>query len=795
MKTSPVKSLKIGGMFYIVTLLCVVTLTQAAPHWGTKTQLRQPDGSTVEALMFGDEFYGWYETPDGYTVVRNPKSGWYCYAVLSGESTLTSTSVRYCGNNVQKGSPLSETLQDLKIEKKTRPSRSAILKQRETKLKELNTDSQGNPIAPIDKSGLPMLNSPSLSPDDIHEPRIGAFVGITLLVDFSDDTATMAQAEIDNYLNQTSGYNGFGCNGSIREYYNDVSNGLLDYTNHVTAYFRAGHPKTYYTDPMISYGTRARELITEALVYLRDTVGFDFSTLSVDASNTIYAINCFYAGGIDNNWAEGLWPHSWSLAPVFWSDSVRSGKYQITNIGTSLELGTFAHENGHMLMNYPDLYDYGYESAGAGSYCLMAYGGNGTNPVPPCPYLRDVSGWETIVDVTFITNDTLLYRTSNGFTTYRYLNGENTPAQEYFLIESMQSTAGSRYASVPSSGLAIWHIDRFGSNDNEQMTCAEHYLVSIEQADGTFDLENGYDIGDAADLFTATGNDEFSDATMPDAQWWCATIDGNNNSHMRIYDISAPGNVMSFRISGAADLAVTHPASIFADSAAQSIVVGTGHANLVVNLNGPGIDESVVTGGSGTASFSVVANTPGDTLWVTVTGGGYRYRGIILVVEYVEPNDTVDLVMGFEDASLWYFITGTGSLSTVPYPATQGTGAMWIKGNGWQQIKSVDLKTTDINETSSSLKLDIFVGNTQPNPWWIGQAQMYINCPSAGIYNQYIGLAELTNLSRGVYSTVSFNLPANVMSALAGDHSDFSFSIALNTNPGSGPYYFDNMRF
>jgi hypothetical protein len=33
------------------------------------------------------------------------------------------------------------------------------------------------------------------------------------------------------------------------------------------------------------------------------------------------------------------------------------------------------------------------------------------------------------------------------------------------------------------------------------------------------------------------------------------------------------------------------------------------------------------------------------------------------------------------------------------------------------------------------------------------------------------------------------------MNALAGDYSDFIFSVALNTNPGSGPYYFDNMRF
>ena len=48
--------------------------------------------------------------------------------------------------------------------------------------------------------------------------------------------------------------------------------------------------------------------------------------------------------------------------------------YQITNIGTELTLGTFCHENGHMVCDYPDLYDYGYESSGVGAYCLMCAG-------------------------------------------------------------------------------------------------------------------------------------------------------------------------------------------------------------------------------------------------------------------------------------------------------------------------------------------------------------------------------------------------------------------------------------
>lgn len=72
---------------------------------------------------------------------------------------------------------------------------------------------------------------------------------------------------------------------------------------------------------------------------------------------------------------------------------------------------------------------------------------------------------------------------------------------------------------------------------------------------------------------------------------------------------------------------------------------------------------------------------------------------------------------------------------------------------------------------------------------------MYINCPSANIYNQYIGFVDLTSLLLEQFSAVSFRLPQNVLSALNESHADFSFSISLNTNIGSGLYYLDNMRF
>ena len=126
-----------------------------------------------------------------------------------------------------------------------------------------------------------------------------------------------------------------------------------------------------------------------------------FAPLTTDASSRVVAFNVFYAGGNGGVWNYGLWPHSWSLANVGPQDLSPGGKkvweYQISNIGSNLELGTFCHESGHLLCGFPDIYDYdsgvGASSGGAGRFCLMNSGGHGGNPVQICAYLKRAAGW------------------------------------------------------------------------------------------------------------------------------------------------------------------------------------------------------------------------------------------------------------------------------------------------------------------------------------------------------------------------------------------------------------------
>ena len=491
----------------LVMIFCMFAVAAAAaPHNGDAFVLGQPDGSRVDVRVWGDEYYQRVENLDGFTLVRDPGTGVICYADLAvGGDRLISTGV-----------PVSDPApaglaRGLKL---TPTARGAAAR----KVRRQFLDFEAEALAA--KAGNPQPSS------------LGDVRGLTLIIDFSDEVGTVPAGDFDDYLNQV-GYTGYGNNGSVRDYFHDVSGGALTYTNYVPAvYLRAPNPKTYYEDSSVSYGQRARTLVAWALGEL-NSQGHDFSQYDANGDGYIDAINVFYAGYPTGGWSVGLWPHS--SVVTFYADGVSAYKYQITNIGNSLRLSTFCHENGHMIMFWPDLYDYGYESSGVGGFCLMCSSGAGTNPVRPCAYLRVDAGWEEPQELTGLQGGLEASHADLGVYKVPRPGHDN----EYYMIENRYRTG--RDSSLPDSGLAIWHVDENGSNDYEQQTLAYHYLVTLVQADGFWDLENDTNNGDADDLWAAPTYTEFNPTTSPAATWW----DGSE-APVYIDAVSSAGAVMTF---------------------------------------------------------------------------------------------------------------------------------------------------------------------------------------------------------------------------------------------------------
>ena len=498
----------------------------AFPFFGEIFTFTQPDGSKFQVRGWGDQHNAVFETLDGYTVVRNPHTGIYEIAQLSDDGTMLEPVPGRSGNldAGRAGVPLGIRVH--------RDAARAQALENALRMAGRRCDQRRQQSKAL-ASASRILQGPVMAPP--RRETVGQFVGLCLLIDFPDEQGTIPQDEVDKFCNQ-SDYSGFGNNGSVHDYFLDNSIGRCRYTNIVTGYYRARHEKSHYTDPKIRYGTRARQLITEALAHLRNS-GFDFSPLTTDYAGYVYALNVYYVGELVNNWGEGLWPHAWHLAtPVDVASSKSIFDYQFTNMGQELSLGTFCHENGHMLCDYPDLYDYGGESGGAGAYCLMCYGGsiNKKNPTNISAYLKHLSGWSKSVTPIQNGRQIFLGAGTNDFAMFAKHTGE------YFIVEN-RSKRG-RDLSLSDEGLAIWHVDEDGNNNYEQMTPSCHYELSLEQADGQCDLESGNrHYGDSTDLFGQIKR-SFSDSTTPNSKWWDET-----NSKLSIFDISSPGTSMSFK--------------------------------------------------------------------------------------------------------------------------------------------------------------------------------------------------------------------------------------------------------
>ncbi|MEI6169001.1 MAG: M6 family metalloprotease domain-containing protein [bacterium] len=619
---------------FIIALCLYPFLLQAAP-FARQIAFTQPDGTPLTLRGRGDEFYAEFETLDGYSVVFDPTSKAYVYARLSADGSTLESSGGQVGQvnpatlNLKKHLKIHSLARKAQTEKRYQQWDSALRvserwKARKQKLQEillLAAPGTGKPSS----DGTVIQAPPATS-------TTGTKVGLTLLVDFSDEPGTISQSNVVSFCNGTN-YTGYGNNGSVKQYFYDNSKGLLTYTNVVTAYIRVPHPKSYYNDTALSCATQGRLLVTDALNAMKALPNYAttilplFNGLSEDSWHDVVACNVFFAGSDSGVWDQGLWPNSYALAA---SLSLGNGKsvysYQITDIGTSLEIGTFCHENGHMLCDYPDIYDYDNSSeGGAGVFCLMNSGGHGGNPSQICAYLKRASGWATTVELTSSSSLTGMVGSAgtnfNKF--YRYAK-PGVPT-EYFLIENRQPE-GRDADQLPGGGLAVWHIDELGDHNNESLapnSSHANYEVTLVQADNLWHFENNAGGGDANDLYyrgnTATAySGIFDDYASPAATWWNGSASG-----LSLWNFSVKATNMTFTIGYPLPRPAANSMSVVGESAlpfnnaidpGETVSVAFSLRNLggspTTNLTATLLPGGGVTAPSGAMAFGVLRSSP-----------------------------------------------------------------------------------------------------------------------------------------------------------------------------------------
>ncbi len=514
----------------LLLMLCSTSLF-SMPAKRTPTVVSQPDGSKFSVVGFGDEYYNYAETLDGYVVIQGSDNTWY-YATLSPEGRFIPSSFKIPGSGIQ---PRNQTV--MNIPRHLVESKQVIAEKRQTY--RVNHRIFDNTL---------YKSIPGVQRTESAVKRV-----LILCVQFSDLVATQTSASFQDMVNNDSWKSGIG---GMSKYYKDVSYNTVsvqaDYKDWITA---SGTSSYYaYNNPL--YGTHMQELISQC-IDAAEASGVDFSLYDNDGDGAVDGLFVVHAGkgAEEGNQTQYIWSHQGSLGASYARsyDGKTVSRYIIMPelYGSNhVDIGVFCHEYGHML-GLPDLYDTNGAtdggSEGMGNWCLMAtgsWGGNGFTPERPShmsAYCKELLGYTTPTVVEASQALSVPLAETNSFS-YKIWMDDNQ-SDEYMLIENRQQTGFD--LNLPGSGLLMYHVDKNLADiwpaSNDINVTSTHLGVKVYEADGLEQMAGGMNRGNAGDPYPgSTGNTSLSSSTTPNSALW-----NTNPSGVGITGISASSATMT----------------------------------------------------------------------------------------------------------------------------------------------------------------------------------------------------------------------------------------------------------
>jgi immune inhibitor A len=361
-------------------------------------------------------------------------------------------------------------------------------------------------------------------------PLQGKVRVIVVLVDFPDKAISTPKKHFQDLFFST----GVIPTGSVKEYYKEVTNGLVDIDGEVVGPFHLPKKIGVYAHGESGTGTaqpNARTMAQDAAKLANATV--DFSKYDNDHDGFVDAYVIVHAGRGAEETAnpKDIWSHKWLLPAALPVDNTKV--YAYLTIPEDCKLGVCAHELGHLLFGFPDLYDTEAPGEGVGDWCLMGGGswnGNGDTPAHPSAWCKQKQNWVTVVTQSTNKAGVLIDDVKKSNKVFR-LWKDGGPGSEYFLLENRQQAKFDK--KLPGGGLLIWHVDdAIADNSNEN-----HYKVALVQADGKKDLELGTNRGDAKDVWTAGKN--FTKTSNPNSMSY-----GSLDTSVQVKNISVSSGVV-----------------------------------------------------------------------------------------------------------------------------------------------------------------------------------------------------------------------------------------------------------
>ena len=505
----------------------------------------QPDGREITVYNRGDEFLRWVETPDGYTIVKNPETRFWEYAAASGD-VLAPSGVVY-GEAVPPPSGASPHMTPKKDPSPRYRDRDA-------------------------RGGWPQT------------PVSGTRKILVVLVGFRDRELTLEDSVWENMF--------FGKTGSVARYYSDQSYGKLKVlsalggTKIVSVTLDAddandgNHPEGFIDKGDNDTQHKNETAFLNSVIAKAAAKKVDFASFDANKDGRItpdelcvYLVVGGFETGKDLHPAVGA--HAWSS----WTGEgeehiVRAGGKILTRWAlngelytkdTAAPLGIPAHELGHQLCGLPDLYDTNYVNSGVGAFSLMAGGmygsksgeNSGDTPVNLDAWSRHFLGWET---PSTPTEGTVTFGVPlNGRNRIVKLMNPKHRATEYYLAEVRYPTGwdeglakfGKSFDSC--GGILILRVDEtigsLSANDfNSYVKGKNQGLVPME-ANGPHIVAKKTEKGTCETLWYNGNEDYVGDGIFSDAGTPSAKFSDGSESGISVSDISSSAKTMTATVS------------------------------------------------------------------------------------------------------------------------------------------------------------------------------------------------------------------------------------------------------
>lgn len=451
-------------------------------------------------------------------------------------------------------------------------------------------------------------------------PLRGTVRVIVVLVDFSDKVMTQTKAHFEQLFFSL----GSIATGSVREYYREVTHGLVDIQGQVVGPYRMPMTMAQYAHGASGTGgaaPNARTMAKDAAVKSNPAVNYTIFDNDGDGFVDAYVVIHAGTGAEVTGSVNDIWSHKWTLPGGAYTADGTTKIFSYLTVPEDCKLGVCAHELGHLLFGFPDLYDTDNSSEGIGNWCLMAGGSwnnGGNTPAHPSAWCKCQQGWVTTVNQTTNQSNVAIEDVKSGFKVHKlFKNGSST--NEYFLVENRQKVLFDKF--LPNGGLLIWHIDdAISSNTNEA-----HYKVALMQADNKKDMELNHNRGDAGDCYPGSSNNtKFNNTSSPNSKSYAGS-----NTCVAVNNISAPSAVMH------ADLAVRCELKI--KDIKETLKDITKDKEIAKELKNEKIehkeiekaiiaDKSLITD-KATAHDKTLVEKPGDKFTEKLTEGGFGKPG------------------------------------------------------------------------------------------------------------------------------------------------------------------------